>query len=140
MGVKNTGENRMRRHKKRRVKESISCLKCRSQSDCCRLGAWIDLEEAKKIISLGIKGDFFHLEKDKDFPSGYRIGTSYEDNSCSFLDPDGLCLIHKVDYNIKPKTCKDFPYENNKLSPFADVLCTPFKSKIKNSNKRKKSR
>lgn len=126
--------------KKRRVKKSISCLECRSQTDCCKFGAWADLKEAKKIVSLGLKGEFFQLEKDKDFPSGYRIGTSYEDNRCSFLDPDGLCSIHKVDYNLKPKTCRDFPYEDNKLSPFADVLCTPFKSKIKNSNKRKKSR
>ena len=44
----------------------IDCFKCRNQADCCRFGAWIDLEEAKKILSLGIKGDFFHLELDKD--------------------------------------------------------------------------
>jgi Fe-S-cluster containining protein len=122
--------------KKRKAKKIISCPECRTQSDCCQLGAWIDLDEAKKIISREIKGDFFHLEKDKDFPSGYRIGTSFEDESCSFLGADGLCLIHKVDYSLKPKTCKDFPYENNKLSPFADVLCTPFKSR-KNKKKRK---
>lgn len=122
---------KIKMNKENKHKKTISCHKCKTQSDCCRLGAWIDLEEAKKIISVGIKGDFFHLEKDKDFPSGYRVGTSYEDNSCSFLDSDGLCLIHKVDYCIKPKTCKDFPYENNKLSPYADVLCTPYKSKKK---------
>jgi len=125
---------------KRKSKRSISCLECRTQSDCCRLGAWIDLGEAKKIISLKIKGDFFHLEKDRHFPSGYRIGTSYEDDPCSFLDADGLCSIHKVDYNFKPKTCKEFPYENNKISSFADVLCTPYKSKIKNRNKKVKSK
>jgi len=122
-------------HRKRKKKEDINCLECRTQADCCRLGAWIDLEEAKKIISRGIKGDFFHLEKDKDFPSGYRIGTSYDDNSCSFLDSGGLCSIHKIDYRLKPDTCKQFPYENDKISPFADVLCTIFKDKIKKARK-----
>ncbi len=125
---------------KRKVKVKIDCRSCKTQSDCCQLGAWIDLEEAKKIISLGIKGDFFHLEKDKDFPSGYRIGTSYEDEPCSFLDADGLCSIHKVDYRHKPKTCKDFPYEDNKISPFIDVLCTLHKAKIKKRGKNKKRR
>ncbi len=125
-----------KKEKKRILRESASCVECKSQADCCRLGAWIDLEEAKKILSLGIKGDFFHLEKDKDFPSGYRVGTSYEDNPCSFLDSDGLCSIHKVDYSLKPNTCKDFPYENNKVSDFADVLCTLYKSKIKNKVKK----
>ncbi len=125
-----------KKEKKRISRESVSCVECKSPADCCRLGAWIDLEEAKKILSLGIKGDFFHLEKDKDFPSGYRVGTSYEDNPCSFLDSDGLCSIHKVDYSLKPNTCKDFPYENNKVSDFADVLCTLYKSKIKNKVKK----
>ena len=125
-----------KKEKKNNSRESVSCVECKSPVDCCRLGAWIDLEEAKKILSLGIKGDFFHLEKDKDFPSGYRVGTSYEDNPCSFLDSDGLCSIHKVDYSLKPNTCKDFPYENNKVSDFADVLCTLYKSKIKNKVKK----
>ena len=116
----------------------IDCFKCKKQADCCRMGAWIDLEEAKKILSLGIKGDFFHLEIDKDFPSGFCVGTSYEDNSCSFLQPDGLCAIHKVSYKHKPKTCKDFPYENNKVSPLADVLCTEFKAKIRSKKRAKK--
>ncbi|MBI4982091.1 MAG: hypothetical protein HZC15_02950, partial [Candidatus Omnitrophica bacterium] len=101
---------------------------------------WVDLEEAKKILSLGLKGDFFHLEEDKDFPSGYRVGTSYEDNGCSFLDPDGLCSIHKVDYGLKPAHCKEFPYEDGKLSPLADVLCIQAKQKRKAQRKAVSSR
>jgi hypothetical protein len=124
--------------KKEKSKVSINCLECRTQSDCCRFGAWIDLEEAKKIKSLGIKGDFFHLEIDKDFPSGYAVGTSYEDESCSFLNSDGLCSIHKVGYHLKPDTCKNFPYEKNKVSPLADVLCTLYKSKLKKKKSRNK--
>jgi len=122
--------------KKIKSGRSIDCLQCKTQSDCCRLGAWIDLEEAKRIISSGIKGDFFHLEKDKSFPSGYRIGTSYEDETCSFLGSDGLCLVHKKDFGLKPITCKEFPYENNRISSFADVLCAPYKAKIKNRRKK----
>ncbi|MEI6832294.1 MAG: YkgJ family cysteine cluster protein [Candidatus Omnitrophota bacterium] len=124
---------------KKAKKVIIDCMECKSQSDCCRFGAWIDLEEAKKVISLGIKGDFFHLEKDKDFSSGYKVGTSYEDEKCGFLDSDGLCRIHKVDYTFKPETCKEFPYENNRIAPIAKVLCTLHKSRLKkNKSKRNK--
>ena len=127
----------MKKTEKRKAKLDIDCMECKSQAHCCKYGAWIDLEEAKKILLLGIKGDFFHLEIDKDFPSGFCVGTSYEDNSCSFLGKDGLCAVHKVSYEHKPKTCKDFPYENNKVSPLVDVLCTEFKAKVKSKKKAK---
>lgn len=125
--------------KKNTKKLIIDCLECKNQADCCRFGAWIDLEEAKKILALGIKGDFFHLEKDKTFPSGYKVGTSYEDEQCVFLDSDGLCRVHKVDYAVKPVTCKEFPYEGKKIAPIAKVLCVVHKSKIKRfkANRRK---
>lgn len=119
----------------KRAHEHINCQDCSSQSDCCKFGAWVDLEDAKKILTLGLKGDFFQLEKDKDFPSGYCVGTSYEDEPCSFLDPDGLCSIHKADYGLKPKSCIEFPYENNELSPFVDVLCTVHKRNIRRKKK-----
>ena len=127
-----------KKSKKRSAKKIIDCQECGSQADCCSTGAWVDLDEAKKIGTLRLKGEFFQFEEDKDFPSGYRIGTSYEFDPCSFLDPDGLCSIHKVDYSLKPASCKEFPYENNKLSPVADQLCTLYKSKLKNNNKVKK--
>ncbi len=111
--------------------KKIDCLKCKEQHACCDFGAWVDLELAKKILSLKLKGDFFHLEKDKDFPSGYKVGTSIEDERCSFITPDGLCSIHKVNYGLKPAHCKEFPYEEGKLSPYADVLCVRVKSKKK---------
>jgi len=128
----------MKRADKKKARVRIHCRKCKTQSDCCQLGAWIDLEEAKKITSSGIKGDFFHLEKDRSFPSGFRIGTSIEDNPCVFLDSDGLCRIHKFDYSLKPVTCREFPYENGKVSSFADVLCTPYKNKIKRAKRMRK--
>lgn len=113
----------------------IDCMSCKTQADCCRLGAWIDLEEAKKIATLGLKGEFFQLERDADFPSGFRIGTSYDDNPCTFLDPDGLCSVHKKDYSYKPVTCIEFPYEDNELSSYVSVLCTPFKSRKETKKK-----
>lgn len=123
--------------RKKRKKIIIDCFQCKDQSDCCRLGAWIDLEEAKKILSLGIKGDFFHLEQDKHFPSGYKVGTSYEDEPCVFLDTDGLCRIHKLDYAHKPVTCKEFPYEGKKIAPIAEFLCIAHKSSKSKSRKKK---
>ena len=126
----------MKRKKRKAV--NIDCLKCRSQADCCRFGAWIDLEEAKRILSLGIKGDFFHLEQDEEFPSGYKVGTSYEDERCAFQDPDGLCRIHKIDYAFKPVTCKEFPYEGKKIAPIAKVLCVVHRSRIKKAKTRRR--
>jgi len=114
--------------------KKIDCTKCERAHECCAIGAWVDLEEAKKILSLGLKGDFYHLEKDKDFPSGYKVGTSREDEPCTFLSKDGLCSIHKVDYNLKPTHCKEFPYEKGNLCDYAHILCT----KIKNKQKRKR--
>ncbi|MCX5694406.1 MAG: YkgJ family cysteine cluster protein [Candidatus Omnitrophica bacterium] len=126
----------MKKNKEERIE--IDCRKCKNQADCCRFGAWIDLEEAKKILALGIKGDFFHLEIDKEFPSGYKVGTSYEDEPCAFQDIDGLCRIHKIDYGLKPVTCKEFPYENGKIAPIADVLCVIHKARIKRAKTAKK--
>jgi len=127
----------MAKHIKR--KNRVDCVDCRVQAKCCRLGAWVDLDEAKKILGLGIKGgDFFHLEKDKDYPSGYRVGTSIEDEPCSFLTRSGLCAIHKIDYSLKPAHCKEFPYENGKLSPIANYLCESVKSMRRKRRMKKK--
>lgn len=112
-------------------KKEVSCSECQQQESCCQEGVWIDLAKAKKILSLGIKGEFHHLEKDADFPSGYKVATSYADVPCSFLTPKGLCLIHKVNYDLKPGYCKEFPYEDGKIAPDAYDLCILFKNKMK---------
>lgn len=113
-------------------KKIINCRKCKAQYECCLTGAWLDLDEAKNILKLRIKGgDFFHLARDKKYPSGYRTSTSVGDSPCVFLTPEGLCAIHKIDYALKPSHCKEFPYENGKLSPFVKYLCGAVKSKQK---------
>ena len=112
--------------------KKVNCAECKDQVKCCQMGAWVDLEEAKKIVTLKIKGgDFFHLERDDSYPSGFRIGTSIEDEPCTFLTHDGLCAIHKKDYSFKPVTCKEFPYENGRLSSFAPYLCEIVKARRK---------
>lgn len=118
-------------------KETVECVECKKQSRCCRMGAWVDLDQAKKILDLGIKGgDFFHLEKDSDYPSGYRVGTSIEDERCVFLGKDGLCKIHKIDYSLKPEHCKEFPYEKDKLSPLAKYLCEIVRARHKKKKRK----
>jgi Fe-S-cluster containining protein len=106
------------------------CLKCPQKGNCCREGVWVDLEEAKKILPLKLDGQFYHLEKDKEFPSGYKVSTSYQDGPCSFLTYDGLCAIHKVNYDLKPSYCKEFPYEDGELGPEAEELCVLLKKMI----------
>ena len=119
--------------------KKIDCRKCPQTTSCCQEGVSIDLEEARKILSLGLSGEFFHLEKekDKDFPSGYRIDTSYGDNPCTFLTKDGLCSIHKVDYNLKPTPCKEFPIdEEGVISSDAKRMCVLYRHRNINNVKK----
>jgi hypothetical protein len=113
----------------KRKKKKINCLECPQKEYCCQEGVWVDLEEARNISSLRLSGGFYHLRKDKKFPSGYKVSTSYEDGPCSFLTADGLCSIHKVDYNLKPTYCKEFPYEDGKIAPLAKEFCLLIKYK-----------
>ncbi|MFH1656029.1 MAG: YkgJ family cysteine cluster protein [Candidatus Omnitrophota bacterium] len=103
--------------------KKINCLECPKKENCCQTGAWVDLREALKISSLGLPGEFYHFKKDKKFPSGYKADTSYDHGPCSFLTASGLCSIHKVDYNLKPAYCKEFPYEDGKIAPLAKEFC-----------------
>ena len=109
--------------------KKISCLECPQKEHCCQEGVWVDLEEAKRISSLRLQGSFFHLTKDRKFPSGYKLDTTYADEPCSFLTADGLCSIHKVDYDLKPTYCKEFPYEDGKWAPLAREFCLLLKKK-----------
>jgi len=110
----------------------FDCEPCPVKHNCCQEGVWADLEEAKRILSLGLRGEFFHLEKDETFPSGYKVSTCHEDSPCSFLNKDGLCSIHKISYNLKPTYCKQFPYEDGEVSSDAKYLCILYKEQLKN--------
>jgi hypothetical protein len=114
----------------------IDCHRCSSPQSCCQEGVSIDLGEAVKILSLGLPGEFFHLAKDRDFPSGYRIDTSFGTNPCTFLTKEGLCSIHKIDYALKPTPCKEFPYnEDGSLSSDVTTLCALYKQRTKRQRK-----
>ncbi|MFH0771523.1 MAG: hypothetical protein V1933_02765 [Candidatus Omnitrophota bacterium] len=109
--------------------KKIDCNKCVDSKSCCESGAWVDLEEAKKILALKLKGKFYHFEKDRGFPSGYKVGTSYKYYPCTFLTKEGLCAVHKVNYDLKPTYCKEFPYEDGKIAPYANELCIMFEDR-----------
>ncbi|MFH1245544.1 MAG: hypothetical protein V1662_03585, partial [Candidatus Omnitrophota bacterium] len=85
--------------------------------------------EAKKILLLGLGGEFHHFSKDSEYPSGYKVATSFNDAPCTFLTPEGLCTVHKVSYDYKPTYCKEFPYEDGKLAEDVDALCLLFQQK-----------
>jgi len=114
----------------------INCNKCIRMHHCCATGAWVDLEEAKRILKLNLGGEFYHLEKDPDYPSGYKMGTSIGYNPCTFLTKDGLCSIHIANYAYKPKMCIEFPYEKGKLAPYIYDLCIMYKRAKKKAKKR----
>ncbi|MBL7085108.1 MAG: YkgJ family cysteine cluster protein [Candidatus Omnitrophica bacterium] len=118
--------------------KEIECHKCPEKHSCCQEGVWVDLKEAKKILSLRLRGEFYYLEQDKDFPSGYKVSTSYDDEPCNFLSANGLCRIHKVNYNLKPTYCKEFPYEDGRLSSHAKEICLLAKQKKDKIKKRAK--
>ena len=116
--------------------KTIDCLECKQQSSCCSFGAWVDLEEAKKISTLGLKGIFIILNRIRIFLPAIELERAMKIIPVLFSLRDGLCVIHKVDYSFKPAHCKEFPYENGKLSPMVDSLCSLAKSK-KNKEKTK---
>ena len=112
----------------------INCHTCTRPEECCLTGTWVDLDEAKKILTLKIKGgDFFHLKRSSDpaFPSGYKTSTSKGLTPCTFLSKAGRCIIHIKNYSFKPVICKEFPYENGRLSPHVKYICTQGKPQNK---------
>jgi len=120
---------------RKNIKE-FDCMGCPQMSYCCQEGAWVDLDEALKISRLRLRGVFTHLRKDKTFPSGYKLSTSrlvttIKDSPCTFLTDKGLCSIHKIDYGLKPTHCRDFPYENGRLSQASKYYCLLLKRKKK---------
>lgn len=108
----------------------LDCSHCHYTGFCCREGAWVDLEEAKKILNYFPKAEFHHFKIDKDFPSGFCVATCHGNEPCFFIDNKGLCKIHKIDYKLKPSYCKEFPMEDGKLS-FFKYLCPHIDRKTK---------
>ena len=135
--VRKSHKRRSNKQSRQKIMKKINCLECKQKEYCCQEGTMVDLAEAIKISTLGLDGQFYNLRKDKKFPSGYRVDTSRKESPCSFLTPEGLCSIHKIDYNLKPRYCKEFPYEDGKIAPFAKYFCLLFKQSLPQRNSRK---
>ena len=115
-----------------KTNKHINCLACSRPHECCQIGSWVDLDEAKKILALKIKGGNFYLlrkVKHRDFPSGYMTSTSYGMTPCTFLNKAGRCIIHIKDYRLKPVVCKEFPFEDGKLSKEVHSICAEIKKR-----------
>lgn len=108
-----------------------TCEDCEMMGSCCRYGTTVGLEEAKKILKLDLLGEFYNLESDISFKSGYSLSTSINGEPCSFLCSDGKCSIHKISYKYKPKYCKQFPCEDGKLINQSYQLCYKLNKKDK---------
>lgn len=100
---------------------SSLCQRC-IEGMCCKDGVAVDLEEAKRISAFNIplKRPWFHdLREDADFPSGWALDTTVRDGRCVFQRKDKKCRIYKG----RPSSCRDFPYENNRLFKYLGYLC-----------------
>jgi Fe-S-cluster containining protein len=116
--------------------EIPDCAECKQIGSCCRGGVWVDLEEAKTITKLELKGTFHNLEVDESSPSGFIVSTNFAKEPCSFLCVDGKCAIHKISYDLKPKYCKEFPYQDGKLVNLSvQLCCNLYPSKFTGSEK-----
>jgi Fe-S-cluster containining protein len=106
------------------------CGPYQCDGSCCCDGVWVDLKEKDRILAekdlikkymddtqnKNHEEWFAEHDEDPDFPSGAAEGTSLHNNSCVFLNKDGLCVLqlaatkegrHKWD--IKPFYCVLFP-------------------------------
>jgi Fe-S-cluster containining protein len=96
-------------------REHFACGAC---SRCCKQ-PWRTSIEADKAEALRYH-DFSKYPSLKDVklfhpPADGRAGYfdlgKRDDDSCIFLDTDGLCIIHKeLSYDAKPSMCMQFPY------------------------------
>lgn len=105
-------------------------FKCKCSGECCLYGVFMDLNEAKQILSAksrlvslfdasqtkDVSKWFENPEKDSDFESGVAIGTEINNHKCTFLDKDGLCSLQKLaeregvhKWKYKPQYCILFP-------------------------------
>ena len=108
---------------KKVIKKEIKkrCKVCRVGS-CCQDGVEVDLKEAMKIsgLKLPVKKPWFEgLQEDKDVPSGWTMSTVVRDNRCVFQMKNKRCRV----YSVRPKYCKDFPFEQNTMAEFYNYLC-----------------
>ncbi len=97
------------------------CRECKVGS-CCSDGVEIDLLEVARILRKDPdipKPWFRYLSRDKRFPSGFRFTTVTRGRRCVFQGVDRRCAI----YAIRPRFCREFPMEGDRLAPQYPYLC-----------------
>jgi Fe-S-cluster containining protein len=103
---------------------------CNCTGECCHYGVYTDLKEHDRILSMKDKlislfddsqttetEKWFETpETDDDFESGIVVGTEINNNKCTFLDKNGLCVLQKLalmqsehKWKYKPIFCVLFP-------------------------------
>ncbi len=105
-------------------------FECDCSGECCHYGVYTDRDECKVILSMQdeikqnldetqtpvVEKWFEPEEEDKDFASGFAVGTELHNGKCVFLDKKGLCTIQKISmqkqefkWKNKPIYCILFP-------------------------------
>lgn len=105
-------------------------FECDCSGECCHYGVYTDRAEHLKIMSMkeeiiqnlddsqtkDVAKWFEPEEEDKDFESGFAVGTELHNGKCVFLDEKGLCTIQKISmqkqefkWKNKPIYCILFP-------------------------------
>jgi Fe-S-cluster containining protein len=114
-----------------RYRFSSGCSMSNCDGYCCKLGVFADVKERDKILAHvdlihrymephqehdPAKWFDDHEFEDKDFLSGWTIGTVAKDYGCVFLNSAGRCTLQKActeegmpPYYLKPFYCVAFP-------------------------------
>lgn len=106
-----------------------NCRVC-NKGACCAQGVEVDLFEVARILKkpLNLKKPWFYfMGPDKEFPSGFNFSTTLRNGRCVFQDSRFRCRI----YEIRPRYCAEFPFENGKKAPYYHALCHHMKKSRK---------
>ncbi len=112
-------------------KFASGCSMGACNATCCQGGVMADLKERDAILDhkdLILRymepyqehdsAAWFEDEvvEDTDYPSGFAVGTSANDDGCVFLDREGRCVLQKAamaenlpKFHLKPYFCVAFP-------------------------------
>ncbi len=109
------------------------CSEC-YRGTCCRQGVEVDLFEVAQILKMKLdipKPWFVFLSRDKRTPSGYKFSTLLKNRRCIFQDDNMRCRI----YEVRPRYCAEFPFEDGRVAPFYRDLCHHSKKRRKSKRK-----
>ncbi|MFA5038584.1 MAG: YkgJ family cysteine cluster protein [Candidatus Omnitrophota bacterium] len=97
------------------------CRRC-DLGSCCRDGVEVDLFEASQILKRAPavpRPWFKFLRSDKRSPSGFVFSTVLRHRRCVFQNDAKRCIV----YDIRPRYCREFPFEDGRPAPYYHALC-----------------